>query len=409
MSRSRNLSKLLGADGAFNSSDISTILGYTPQSPTDVSNAVANLVNSAPAALNTLSELATALGNDANFATTVTNALAGKLNKSGDSLTGSLNLSGKGFRDTSGSGKVYNNVTPVYDLYNNGSTAGAIIVNTNIPYNAGNMCSIKIAGYSYNTGQAWEMDIGGYFGEGNFYSLRSISSGHPFKRIRAARNITTDKVAIILGDTSDIYGTSIFVDRFIQNFSSQTASYADDWSCARITSLSNHGMVTDIPDSVPGLEVIDVLNINPAGNGLDYIAHNNDGGGTSLQVVGSRVLDIYSTSGGHGGSWGYPVRIDTAGIYRLKLQARLSSTNGAIHGGTPSSNYKYTISTFFGISGASVGGKWDVDTLGNGTKVAAISGLTWLSQGNYQMSFSTNGYDGIKQIYIYGLWLERVG
>lgn len=43
-----------------------------------VSSAVSNLVASAPAALDTLNELATALGNDPNFATTITNALAGK-------------------------------------------------------------------------------------------------------------------------------------------------------------------------------------------------------------------------------------------------------------------------------------------------------------------------------------------
>jgi len=40
--------------------------------------AVAALVNSSPAALDTLAEFAVALGNDANFATTITNALAGK-------------------------------------------------------------------------------------------------------------------------------------------------------------------------------------------------------------------------------------------------------------------------------------------------------------------------------------------
>ncbi|HBP4507186.1 TPA: tail fiber protein [Escherichia coli] len=40
--------------------------------------AIAALVDSSPDALNTLNELATALGNDPNFATTITNALAGK-------------------------------------------------------------------------------------------------------------------------------------------------------------------------------------------------------------------------------------------------------------------------------------------------------------------------------------------
>ncbi|HAW5822384.1 TPA: phage tail protein, partial [Escherichia coli] len=38
----------------------------------------AALVDSSPDALNTLNELAAALGNDPNFATTMTNALAGK-------------------------------------------------------------------------------------------------------------------------------------------------------------------------------------------------------------------------------------------------------------------------------------------------------------------------------------------
>lgn len=46
-----------------------------------VSTAVANLVGGAPATLDTLKELAAAIGNDPNFVTTVTNALAGKANK----------------------------------------------------------------------------------------------------------------------------------------------------------------------------------------------------------------------------------------------------------------------------------------------------------------------------------------
>lgn len=44
----------------------------------DINAAIAALVNSSPAALDTLNELATALGNDPNFATTITTALATK-------------------------------------------------------------------------------------------------------------------------------------------------------------------------------------------------------------------------------------------------------------------------------------------------------------------------------------------
>lgn len=51
-------------------------LGAISQAQLDA--AISALVNSSPATLDTLNELAAALGNDANFATTVTNALAAK-------------------------------------------------------------------------------------------------------------------------------------------------------------------------------------------------------------------------------------------------------------------------------------------------------------------------------------------
>ena len=49
--------------------------------------AVAYLVDSAPGALDTLNELAAALGDDENFATTVTNSLSNKLDISSASVT----------------------------------------------------------------------------------------------------------------------------------------------------------------------------------------------------------------------------------------------------------------------------------------------------------------------------------
>jgi hypothetical protein len=50
-----------------------------------------NIVNSAPATLDTLNELATALGNDANFATTTATAIGNKVSKAGgDTITSSL-------------------------------------------------------------------------------------------------------------------------------------------------------------------------------------------------------------------------------------------------------------------------------------------------------------------------------
>ena len=58
-----------------------------------VAQEVATLVNSAPETLDTLQELAKALNNDPNFATTMLNLLAGKVSKSGDTMTGALTAS----------------------------------------------------------------------------------------------------------------------------------------------------------------------------------------------------------------------------------------------------------------------------------------------------------------------------
>ena len=57
-----------------------------------VTTALANLVDSAPGTLNTLNELAAALGDDANFSTTVTNSIATKLPLAGGTMTGDLIL-----------------------------------------------------------------------------------------------------------------------------------------------------------------------------------------------------------------------------------------------------------------------------------------------------------------------------
>jgi len=59
-----------------------------------VDGAVINLVDSAPATLDTLNELAAALGDDANFSTTVTNNIATKMPLSGGVFTGNVTFDG---------------------------------------------------------------------------------------------------------------------------------------------------------------------------------------------------------------------------------------------------------------------------------------------------------------------------
>ena len=112
-----------------------------------VETAVANLVASAPASLNTLDELAAALNDDASFSTTVTNSIAAKLPLAGGTLTGNVFSGNKtGLTDTNTGhaiapgGLVYhttdgtitqslNRLTddgPVLRLVGNNTTAGSV-------------------------------------------------------------------------------------------------------------------------------------------------------------------------------------------------------------------------------------------------------------------------------------------
>ena len=97
-----------GTGGGITLGDVGTYLnnnGYATQ--TYVQGQVDNLVNGATSALNTLNELATALGNDASFATTITSSLAGKVNLSGGTMTGALTLSGAPTADLQAATKKY--------------------------------------------------------------------------------------------------------------------------------------------------------------------------------------------------------------------------------------------------------------------------------------------------------------
>jgi len=82
------LAKIKTVDGAGSGLDADTLDAHsssyfapqaTTYNKTEVDAAINNVIDSAPGALNTLNELAAALGDDPNFATTVTNNIATKL------------------------------------------------------------------------------------------------------------------------------------------------------------------------------------------------------------------------------------------------------------------------------------------------------------------------------------------
>jgi hypothetical protein len=169
-------------------------------------------------------------------------------------LGGTVDLSGVKIRDTSGTAKVYYNVTPGYDYYSSGSTAGAIVIDTNIPaLIAGTMFNIKIAGYSYNHSAPYEVNLGVYCGENNIYSRGYSGTSIPFTSIRYARKTATGMLSIILGAVGDIVPISIVVERVIQNFSNLTLAQIDGWTISRITSTAAYDNINTVSGAATGV------------------------------------------------------------------------------------------------------------------------------------------------------------
>jgi len=100
-----------------------------------VKTAVDNVINAAPGALDTLDELAAALGDDANFATTVTNSIATKLALAGGTMTGNIAM---GTNKVTGLGTPTSNTDAATKAYADtmlplagGTMTGAIAMGTN--------------------------------------------------------------------------------------------------------------------------------------------------------------------------------------------------------------------------------------------------------------------------------------
>jgi hypothetical protein len=89
------LTKVKTVDGTGSGLDADLLDGQEGSYYTNYADtAVSNLVDSAPSTLDTLNELAAALGDDASFSTTVTSSIATKLPLAGGTMTGNIVMSG---------------------------------------------------------------------------------------------------------------------------------------------------------------------------------------------------------------------------------------------------------------------------------------------------------------------------
>ena len=208
--------------------------------------------------------------------------------------------------------------------------------------------------------------------------------------------------------------------------------YNDDVRLARLsednagTSSAQGCLYTTGPGAIR--DYYDMRNINLDANGFDAIGNDSDGGGTFWEIKGGSIIRLYSTSGGHGGTWGKPVYIREAGYYYWRCNFRVTTTCGAIHNNTSVNNYQYPIMFRFRMDNSGAGSQCKVEhnqhysttgtcngsdpgggTLADGTRVTRTGDAVYLSPGNYQPRYFTSGYSGVRELHIYELALIQCG
>jgi adhesin YadB/C len=199
-----------------------TVDGTGGNTVTDrIASAVSSLVDSSPETLDTLNELAAALGDDPNFATTVSNSIGEKVSKAGDTMTGDLSLAQdptqnlhaatKQYVDTAESDAVtsansYTDgretaITTAYQSY--ADTAEADAVTSANSYTDGRETAITTAYQSYaDTAEADAVTSANSYTDGRETAITTAYQSYADQAETDANSFTTDAINAL--DTDDI-------------------------------------------------------------------------------------------------------------------------------------------------------------------------------------------------------------
>jgi len=355
-----------------------------------VTTAVANLVDAAPSTLDTLNELAAALGDDPNFATTVTNSIATKLPLAGGTLTGDLIVN-----TNVGIGVAPQTSTwPSLQFVNgNGITA---FPTANIPASYYTSNAIYDGSFKYSTSNpAWIMELDAY---NDNFAIKSAISGTAgnaiswLERIRitstgnvgigtsspsqkfqvynssngtsAAFGGTTYGIRIDNGGTYSAGESTIFGvdDTFYGTYqplalsASQLSFKISNNERMRINSSGDIGIGTDTPIQNWTGGAKKILHLK-AGSGASAIVTigDNDGTNGNLQLVGASNGDagVYNFANGNmrfGTDGAERMRIDSSGRITMPYQPGFKATSSSNVANQPSSGADANIGVRFNLT-----------------------------------------------------------
>ena len=360
--------------------------------------AISNLVDSSPTALNTLNELAAALGDDANFSTTVTNSIATKLPLAGGTLTGNLSF-GDGIKARFGDSQDLELYHSSNNSIINNSASGYLFLQSN-------NLALRSAGQE-------NMIVGTANGSVDIYhGMGSASSEKKFETTSTGVSVTGNIVVSGTVDGRDLATDGTKLDGIESNATAdQTAAeirtLVESASDSNVFTDADHtklnGIEANATADQSASEILTLLKtVDGAGSGLD--ADTLDGVQASALVAvggdtmtGALRVDISSTVDGilgeaYTGYFGLKHADQTLDSEYMILSSDshtfISATTGNnvyIRGGGNSSTNQMIVSS----SGTTIGGNsvltsassLNASNIGSGTLPAARLGAASASEG----------------------------
>ena len=175
-----------------------------------VTTAINNLVDSAPSALDTLNELAAAMGDDANFSTTITNSIATKAPLASPSLTGTVTITGNFpqlfFVDTAGSD---------LDAYIVNNANGLFIGKTNTPSSSNDILSLDLTNQRVGIGASspdslLELETAVTNASGGLLLTNTNASGYSTVQFKNTGG-TAQTYTLALGGSSSAFAQKLYI------------------------------------------------------------------------------------------------------------------------------------------------------------------------------------------------------
>jgi len=177
------------ADKPVSTAQATAIATAKSEAIADATSQVNAVIASAPAALDTLDELAAALGDDANFATTVTNSLAAKAPLADPTFTGTVTVSASGiaFSDGTQTKLGVPSVTTFATAISSSATLAAGEEDKFVPLTGAVTITLPASGYS--TGQS--IDFYQDSGTGAQFNSTNGVVGTPGLKFRTTNSVVT--------------------------------------------------------------------------------------------------------------------------------------------------------------------------------------------------------------------------